>query len=242
MFPTDRCRAAVSAGLLIAAWLAGAGAAWGQGLVQDPTDRHQPLNQRTPPGVAAQWMAFQGKATPLYFQPVRVELPTSGQVTVFGPSPQQSPQLTAPATAAMAVGHLYRLRISHMPEYPGAELYPTIELLDHLHPPPGRASEFPIPVQFTAEEINFALEGRLVTKVLYLEQPNLADPREQERPMRVTTMANGRNLLAEADLLGRPMLIVRLGSRTPDTVAPDPTFYGTAAPVGATMMMRQPPR
>ena len=221
----------LACGPVAAALLAGGAAAVAQDLVDNPPDAYHPLNQRTPPGVAAQWFAFQGKATPLYFQPVKVELPGAGKVTVFGPTPQTTAQLAAPAQAAMAVGHLYRLKLSEMPDYPGVELYPTIEMLDRLHPPPGQAHLFPIPVQFTAEEIEFALRGRLVTRVVYVEQPQLAVPVAQEPAPRILTIANHRNLLAEADLLGRPVLIIRLGGRVPDpTGTPDPAFFGTGAP------------
>jgi hypothetical protein len=190
----------------------------------------QPLNQRTPPGVAGHWSGFLGKAVPGYFQPVRIQLPSAGRVTLFGAGPQPL-TLPAPAQAGFAVGPVYRLKVSHLPEFPGVELYPSIELLDRLHPPPGREQEFPIPIELTIEEIEEALEGRLVTKVVYLEQPQLADPRPVESPMRVGTVPPHENLLAVADALGRPMVIVRLGGRIPDLRRPDPTFFGTGAPI-----------
>jgi hypothetical protein len=193
---------------------------------------YQPLDQRTPPGVAAYWTAFQGKATPGWFQPVRFELPTGGNVTLFNASPDQPFELAAPARAGLLVGHLYRLKIADMPEFPGIELYPTIEVLDRLHPPPGREADFPVPVPFTRDEIERALTGGLVTKVVYVEQPQLASARDAVGVMLpVETVPSHLNLLSVADQRGRPLLIVRLGGRIPDVRTPDPTFWGTGAPV-----------
>jgi hypothetical protein len=118
-----------------------------------------------------------------------------------------------------------------MPEYPGLDLYPTVELLDRLHPPPGQELEFPIPLQFTEEEINAALDGRLVTKVVFLEQPQLAPPRDQVFPIPTAEFSSAVNILAEADRAGRPMAILRLGSRTPWAGGADDGFFGRGAPV-----------
>lgn len=192
---------------------------------------YQPLNQNMPPGVNAYWAGALGKATPPYFQPVRVDLPTEGRVTVYH-GPVHTPyELNTSRPFAFLVGHTYRIRISGMPEYPGIELYPSVEVLDRLHPPPGQELNFPIPLQFTEAEINAALTGRLVTKVVFLEQPNLAPPREQEFPIPTPEFPTSVNILAEADRVGRPMAILRLGSRVPGAGGADAGFYGAGAPV-----------
>ena len=77
----------------------------------------------------------------------------------------------------MGVGYLFRVRVSDMPEFPGQSLYPSIEVIDRLHPPRGKVDKFPIPVELSADEIRLALSGRMITKVVYLEQPQLAIPR-----------------------------------------------------------------
>jgi hypothetical protein len=193
---------------------------------------YQPLHHQMPPGAAAYWTPFQGKATPCWFQPVRIELPAGGNVTFYNFSPSAPVPLAAPAQAGLLVGHVYRLRISDMPELPGVELYPSIEVLDRVHPPPGLESEFPVPVPFTTDEIEQALAGGLVTKVIYLEQPQVAVPRQSDGLMLpVQTLSPSVNLLGVADQLGRPLLIVRLGGRVPDAHNSDPTFWGTNAPV-----------
>lgn len=189
------------------------------------------LDQTVPPGVAGNWSFLLGKATPGYFQPVRFVLPSQGHVAVFGPFGKDSTSLVTPAQIGLAVGHTYRLKISHMPEFPGVELYPSVELIDRLHPPEGLQHEFPIPVQFTADEIALALEGRLVTRIVYLEQPQLAMPQPQLEGTPVRTIPSSRNLVAEADRAGRPMLIIRLGGRLPAVHGEEPAFFGTGAPI-----------
>jgi len=198
---------------------------------------YSPADQNLPPGVAGQWAAAAGRAVPPYFQPVKVVLPSGGKVAFFSRAEIKPLELDAPAGASVLVGATYRLRLSDMPEFPGVELYPTIELLDRLHPPAGRADEFPIPIEFTQEEIELALEGRLVTKVVYLEQPQRVLPHALRAPGSIRTVPPSRNLLAEADREGRPMVLVRIGSRAPDASGDDRAFFGPGAPVKA---MRQP--
>lgn len=192
---------------------------------------YHPLDQRTPPGRAGRWAGIAGRILPGYFQPVRVELPEPGSVTFFDGSRQRPVDLQAPSQVRLAVGAVYRLRISGMQSLPGIELYPTIELFDHLHPPPGKVDDYPVPIQLTAEEIQRALDGQLVTKVVYVEEPRLAPPIDTPSPLPVTTVSNRKNLIAEADRVGRPMAIIRLGGRLPDVNALDSAFFGSGAPV-----------
>ena len=193
--------------------------------------RQFPLNQMTPPGTAAQWAVNAGKATPEYFQPVRVSLPTSGTVTFFEGAPERSYDAPAPAQASLIVGRMYRLRINEMPEFPGIDFFPSIELIDRLHPPTCNVEDFPIEFELTLEELEWAVNGRLVTKVVYLEQPDRVPLSVLNAKPRITTIEPSLNALAEADLLGRPMAIIRLGGRTPDPNQPDPTFFGPGGPV-----------
>lgn len=216
-----------------AVWGLSGSLAMGQGYPGSSSSQpfYQPLNQNMPPGVNAYWAGALGKATPPYFQPVRVDLPTQGKVTVYH-GPGLTPyELKNSRPFAFLVGHTYRIRISEMPEYPGVELYPSVEVLDRLHPPPGQELNFPIPLQFTEREIAAALTGRLVTKVVFLEQPNLAPPREQEPTIPTPEFPTSVNILAEADRVGRPMAILRLGSRVPWAGGADVGFYGRGAPV-----------
>jgi hypothetical protein len=165
---------------------------------------------------------------------VRVSLPSTGTVTFYEGSFDRFHDLPAPGQAGLIVGCVYRLKVSDMPEFPGVDFYPSIELIDRLHPPPGKAEDFPIEFELTVEELEWAASERLVTKVVYLEQPNRVPEAFLDAKERIKTIEPFQNAIAEADLLGRPVAIVRLGGRTPDPNRPDPAFFGPGGPIRVT--------
>jgi uncharacterized repeat protein (TIGR01451 family) len=192
--------------------------------------RYVPFDQNAPVGRIGLWVGQVGKGLAGVLQPVQVVLPTKGSVTVYNGGPETAVNLGAPAQFNVGIGFVYRLKITGMPEFPGVELYPTIEMIDRLHAPQGRAEEFPIPIQFTASEIETAIAGRLVTKVVYLEQPQFAITGDLTQAMLNRFLPPDRNLLVEADRAGRPMILVRMGSRTPDGSPGDAEFFERPAP------------
>ncbi|MBS0261924.1 MAG: hypothetical protein JSS02_08200 [Planctomycetes bacterium] len=192
--------------------------------------RYLPLDQTVPPGMAGKWAGAQRGFVPV-LQAVRVDAPQGGKVSYYTSPAAESVETESSAVVALQVGSVYRLKISEMPEYPGVELFPTVELIDRLHPPAGRETEFPVPIALTDEEISLAVSGRLVTKVVYLEQPDRADPIRRTDAARSEIAHPRENLLALADEKGRPMAIVRIGGREPDAGAINSGFYGVGAPV-----------
>jgi hypothetical protein len=208
-----------------------------------PVDGRQfPLNQYTPPGTVGRWSVQAGRVCPGTFQQVRILLPSSGTVTAYNGSPNQVVSLMAPAQMGLLVGTVYRFKIEGMPEFPNQEFYPSIELLDQLHPPPGQADRFPVEIELLVDELTWATNGRLVTKVVYLEQPDRVPLRTLNHGPRVTDLEPAQNALAEADVLGRPIAIVRLGGRVPDAHAPDPQFWRPLAPIQVTAPAGTQPR
>ncbi|MSR56595.1 MAG: hypothetical protein EXS05_02845 [Planctomycetaceae bacterium] len=190
------------------------------------------MDQTTAPGVAGQWSTAGRRNVCHKLQPIRIELPDhAGAVSIYTDASGTEEVLGSPADAAIQVGAVYRLKLSDLPDFPGVELYPTIELLDRLHPPRGREAEFPVPVTFSEQEIRLAIDGRMITKVVYLEQPDRASPSRNTMADRTRIADPRENVLALADEAGRPIAIVRLGSRTPDPQQPDPGFFGMGAPV-----------
>ncbi len=190
---------------------------------------YQPLHARMPPGQAAYMKNFGERPQCPYYQAFRVRVPSEGSVSVYHSGVQTIP-LNSTTQAGLLVGHVYRLKLEDMPELPGIELYPTVEVLDRLHPPQGRETAYPVPVDFTLDELEAAAAGGLVTKVVYLEQPDLASPQPQEDRIPTATLPSRANVLAESDRVGRPLAIVRLGSRLPVNPVADADFYGTGAP------------
>lgn len=151
-----------------------------------------------------------------YFQPVEIWGPNSVRLAAvrngtFGP--QQQSMLNA----GLLIGHIYRFQVSNIPGHEGQEVYPTIKLVNRLHPPPNEKLRFPIPIELTQEELEMALEGKLVTRVIYLESSDTALPRrENSEHQRYFEIAPGNDPLPIADQLGRPMAILRLGGILPD--------------------------
>lgn len=197
----------------------------------EPGRGFYPLNQSTAPGVAGTWAVAASPELASYFQPVSVELPEGGSIGFYPSGSSTAIAVAAPGAARLQVGKVYRLRIADMPQYPGVELYPTVELIDRLHPPTGEKDRFPIPVPFTDEELQSAMAGKLVTKVIYLERPDnaTADERPNRAPSEIVT--RGDDALAAGYRMGRPMAIVRIGSRQPDPLNLQPGFFGDGAPV-----------
>ncbi len=118
--------------------------------------------------------------------------------------------------AGLIVGGVYRFQITSIPGAEGAELYPTIEIIDRTYPPPGLATRFPIQVILDQDDFDAALDGRMVTRVIFLEDPQTASPLLQTpltaRPLEI---AEYQDALETADRFGRPLAIVRIGSVAP---------------------------
>jgi hypothetical protein len=209
----------------------------------DAQQRYYPLDQSTPPGVYGAWSGWQHREMPQLLQAVQVILPEKGTV-IFYSSVRQKPIVQkSPGQAAIALGQTYRLEI-RVPNpnvldqaNPEISLYPTIELVDVLHPPAGREDEFPIPVTITAEEIASALDGPMVTKVIYLEPAKESNPLTINQQNPTLNVAPNLNIIEEADRRGRPMLILRMGGRRP-TPDEDPSFFGSGAPLSTTVIPR----
>ena len=157
---------------------------------------------------------------PPEIQVVRFQGPVGVRVDVLGPAPENVPNGDGQglATFGLKVGVGYRLRLSNLPDRPGAELYPVIEIVGHLHRPEGLdPAKFPIRVVLTADDFTDAVDrGRLVTQVVYLEDPEQALPialPKNEIP--VITLNPAEEPLKVGAALGRVMAIVRIGGRKP---------------------------
>jgi hypothetical protein len=192
--------------------------------------RHTPLSQWQTPGTAAGMAQMAGKGDPSYFQPVRVILDGEGDVSIYHSRPATPFKQASPAQFGVLVGHMHRLKIDNIPDMPGVELYPTIEILDRLHPPRGQKHNFPILIHIDQRDIDLALGGNLVTRVVYLEQPQLAAPFELDEATRARDLDKKENAMAQADRYGRPMVIVRLGGRVPSAHGESQSFWGSGGP------------
>jgi uncharacterized repeat protein (TIGR01451 family) len=157
---------------------------------------------------------------PPEIQVVRFQGPEGVAVEVLGPTPSPVPPGDGGGilTVGLQRGVGYRLRISNLPERPGVEVFPVIEVVGHLHRPEGiDPGKYPIRVIFSREDLDTVLDlRRLVTKVIYLEDPDQALPlRMTKDQIPVVTLNPVEHPLRVASALGRPMAIVRIGGRRP---------------------------
>lgn len=118
--------------------------------------------------------------------------------------------------AGLMVGHVYRFMVTNIPDAPGTELFPTIEMVDRTFPPQGLETSYPIPISIDADDIAAALDGQLVTRVIYLEDPQTAIAMPQQPlPAAPIDISEYQDPLNEADRVGRVVAILRIGSLAP---------------------------
>lgn len=189
--------------------------------------QHQSTNV---PGAIGQWQLQRGGPLAGYFQPVEVRTPEGALVSLADGGAFDDPR-PAPRRAGLMVAPVYRLRVTQIPFREGEEVFPTIEIIDRTYPPPGLTDQYPIPIELTLVDLNLALDGKFVTRVIYVEDPAYALPVPQGRNTQPWFEAPlGTNPLQVADEFGRPVAILRMGGRVPDQGELDEQFLFGSPP------------
>ena len=150
--------------------------------------------------------------TPLLY--VLFNGPPGMRVTFYqGAAPPRTYRV--PVVLGLRPGYIYRPKLSGFTRRPGLTFFPTLEVRGTLRGGanlfPGR---YPAPVTVSDLDVERLLEGSLLTKVVYLEDPQkaFAEPGRVDRPIEVELPPN-RDLLDESRAYGRPVLVVRAGDR-----------------------------
>jgi hypothetical protein len=185
-----------------------------------------------PPGAVGSAQLLRGGPLPGYFQPVEIQAPTGARIALATPHGFTESQ-PAPVVVGLLIGQVYRIKVTDIPgeQNVGLEVFPTIEVVNRLYPPPGYEARFPIPVQLAIDDLETAISGQFVTRVVYLEDPlNPLPVAETPQTQRYYEVHPQDDPLEVADRLGRPMAIARLGSRQPDATGPSATFLFGAPP------------
>ena len=120
-------------------------------------------------------------------------------------------------TLGLRPGYVYRFELENLPYAPGVSLFPEVEVRGVLVPRPGmKYMNYPIPLVFTPGDIERVLAGVLITKVIYLEDPEKAIPAEVLPNFPVETPdGTEKEAIKNARENGRLMAIIRLGNRRP---------------------------
>ena len=146
-----------------------------------------------------------------------VVVPGDMTVTVYPGTPTAT-VVKPGATVGFRPGYSYRLAIGNIPGRPGETIYPVLEVRGSLIP---RAKmnpmEFPTPIFISGLDIQRALQGNLVTKAIYLEDPEKATPiqTEPDEPIEFTDVSVDE-AFAAAEEYGRLVAVLRIGDRRPD--------------------------
>src|SRR5262249_33693807 len=154
--------------------------------------------------------------------PVRIRAPQGARIALASEGGYSAASARMPgaqtqepgseALVGLQIGYVYRLQVTNIPNNDGVDIYPTIELVDRLYPPPGLALRFPIPIELTQEELDLAAGGAFVTRVIYVEDPQHALPvarrPKDEQPWMEAPA--GEDPLVTADRNGRPIAILRI--------------------------------
>jgi hypothetical protein len=174
----------------------------------------------------AQFPGYPGAPVQGYYQAVKIRGPEGTQVALSVDEKFIQRQ-TMPYAVGLLVGSDYRLRITDIPFQPGKEVFPTVKIIARTYPPQGLELEYPIQIDITQEDIELALDGKFVTRVIYLENPQTAMPIRGDLGTQISTdTVPGADPIAVAATMGQPVAVVRIGGRIPNTLgAADPMFF-----------------
>lgn len=188
------------------------------------------------PGVnpAAQWAGIPGEPVVGYYQPVKINTPAGTRIA-FAINNKFTVPEESPYTVGLLLGANYRLKITDIKFHPGKELFPSVTVLQRTYPPKGKEIEYPIQIDLTHEDLELALSGRFITRVIYLENPQTALPIRGNVGTQPTTEAKpNEDPLQIAYNLGKPVAVIQLGSRSPTRGDyPDPFFFHGSPPWAA---------
>lgn len=150
---------------------------------------------------------MRGGPLPGFFQPVEIKAPCGALISLAAEGQFDQPQQGS-RKVGLLIGSVYRLRVTGIPLAAGLEVFPTVEIIDRTYPPIGMELRFPIPIELSEKDLRLALEGKFVTRVIYMEDPRNALPaRENPQAQEWFETKPGEDPLAVADALGRPVAI-----------------------------------
>ncbi|MCS6851732.1 MAG: hypothetical protein NZ700_11255 [Gemmataceae bacterium] len=216
-----------------------------------------PGGVKGPPGAVAALGALphaQAPQFPSHRTEVRFVGPAGMKISWYAPAGDgkqgfATTQLDAPARYNFVQGAIYRLKLSEIPNRPGLELYPTLEVVPanvKTHPFLAHSA---VPISFTEEDFDQVVSGNYLVKVIYLPDPQFQDLAATGPDEVVSTrLEPGVDPIAEAHRRGSVLLVVRMGNidleapNTPPMDAPSPYCARPMAPTGGmpTGMARVP--
>lgn len=177
--------------------------------------KHNRVRSDMAPGLAAERYRKADPDLATVTQPVRIFAPTETTISVLS-NGRVLTTSSSSVTVGLAVGPVYQVKVSGLNLNESVELYPSIELLGRLYPPAGLENRFPIEIEITRDDLLQVIDGSMVTKVIYLEHGDMVVPHQHSPDVQPTfDVGANEDPLRASQSLGRPMAILRIGSRVP---------------------------
>ncbi len=197
-----------------------------------PEQNHPLMRDHFPPGEIGAIQLQRKPELRGLWQAVEIRGPKGMRVNMADAG-RFAPELPETARIAVMIGSVYRIRITGIANEPEVELFPTLEVIDRTHPPAEREHRFPIPIEIDEDDLADAARGEMIMRVIYLEDNQIAEPVDTSgKPQRVLDLKPHQDALRMADQLGRPVAILRIGSRVPNVTEGqdwDAFLYGCPA-------------
>lgn len=142
-----------------------------------------------------------------------------------------TPQLQVPARYNFRQAQIYRLKLTDVPNKPGQEVYPTLEVYPGNAKVDAYLAHNAVPIEITDEDFDHVMAGNFVTKVIYLP-----DAKYQElaiagvETLVSTRLDPGVDPVMEANRRGAILAVVRMGSVDLEMPHSPPLFPAPEAP------------
>jgi hypothetical protein len=130
------------------------------------------------------------------------------------PGSFDSEPFICPATHDFAQGHIFRLKLSNIPQHPGKELYPTLEIAPTAARTQAFLAHSSIPIEFTDNDFDQVFSGNFITKVVYLPNPEYQGLAMSGVGTLVNTQLQpGVDPIVEASKRGSILAVIRIGNK-----------------------------
>jgi hypothetical protein len=168
-------------------------------------------------------MFANGRTSVRFVQPAGMKIAFMDASRGFGDAGRE-----APVRYNFVQGSIYRVRINGIPNRPGKNYYPTIEVYGATPDTMTFLAHSTVPVGFTDEDFEQVNAGNMVVKVIYLPSSTFQDVAAAEELVS-TKLEPGVNPVEEAQRRGTILAVVRLGNLDLE----DPTTPAMDAPPGS---------
>jgi RNA polymerase sigma factor (sigma-70 family) len=100
---------------------------------------------------------------------LRIAGPVGMKVCVTAAGPGTAVPIEVPGRLNLEQGKLFRLKLTDIPNRPGAEQFPTVEIPRVNAAAESFVTSSAIPIEFTDDDFDHVTDGALITKVVYLK-------------------------------------------------------------------------